>query len=94
VRDEAHRFAITFHRHLRDARTLHTELLDIPGIGPKTVKMLIDKFESVRGVKEATMEALEEAVGKPKALAIKNYFTNSEIEVVQEKLPDLVEEIE
>ncbi|HZV13090.1 MAG TPA: excinuclease ABC subunit UvrC [Candidatus Kapabacteria bacterium] len=94
VRDEAHRFAITFHRHLRDARTLHTELLDIPGIGPKTVKMLIDKFESVRGVKEASMESLEEAVGKPKAAAIKNYFANTALGVVKEQTAELVEEIE
>lgn len=93
VRDEAHRFAITFHRQLRDARTLRTELLDIPGVGPKTVTQLMEKFESVQGVKDAAMEALSEVVGVQKAAAIKNFFGSKE-ETVAQVDPGIVEEIE
>lgn len=54
VRDEAHRFAVTFHRNRRDAARLSSELLDLPGVGPKTVQKLLKHFGSLERVKLAT----------------------------------------
>ncbi len=69
VRNEAHRFAITFQRKQRKKTTLHSELLDIPGVGPKTTKKLLNTFGSVKRVRQASKEALADAVGP--ALAAK-----------------------
>jgi excinuclease ABC subunit C len=74
LRDEAHRFAITFHRSLRDKRTLQTELDLIEGIGKKRAKELLEAFGSVQGVKFATAEQLTEVVGEKTALKIQEYF--------------------
>lgn len=74
VRDEAHRFAITFHRLLRDKRTLQTELDLIEGIGKKRAKELLEAFGSVQGVKFATETQLAEIVGDKAAGKIKEYF--------------------
>jgi excinuclease ABC subunit C len=74
VRDEAHRFAITFHRLLRDKRTLQTELDLIEGIGKKRAKELLEAFGSVQGVKFATETQLAEIVGEKTAAKIKEYF--------------------
>ena len=63
IRDEAHRFAVTYHRALRAKRTLQTELTQIPGIGPATAKKLLQAFGSATGVRAATGEALTEAIG-------------------------------
>jgi excinuclease ABC subunit C len=68
VRDEAHRFAVTRHRRRRKARRLATQLLAVPGIGPKRAHRLLSRFGSVDGVRAAELEALEEVVG-PKAAA-------------------------
>ena len=76
--DEVHRFAITFHRDKRSKRALHSELDDIPGIGPKTKEQLIKAFKTVKKVKEADIEALSEEVGRKKAEIIINYFKNKE----------------
>jgi excinuclease ABC subunit C len=70
IRDEAHRFAITFHRLLRDKRTLHTELTDIKGIGQKIANKLLSSFGSVDNIKNATISELENAIGKKKAQII------------------------
>jgi excinuclease ABC subunit C len=59
LRDEAHRFAITFHRERRKKRTLQSELDDIPGIGEKRKKMLLNKFGSLKKIKEASQEDLK-----------------------------------
>lgn len=67
IRDEAHRFAVTFHRSRRDARTLTSELREIPGIGPKKVETLLKRFGSLSGVKAAPVEELEAAIGKAAA---------------------------
>jgi excinuclease ABC subunit C len=64
VRDEAHRFAITYHRKLREKRTLQTELTKIPGVGAATAKKLLSAFGSVEAVRGAEEGALEAAVGK------------------------------
>lgn len=73
IRDEAHRFAITFHRRKRSASTIHTELEDIPGIGRSTVDRLLQTFKSWKKVKEATLEELTEVVGSSKAGKIKGW---------------------
>lgn len=54
IRDETHRFAVTFHRQRRTKRHLHSELLEIPGIGPRTAQKLLRKFGSLAAVKQAT----------------------------------------
>ncbi len=74
VRDEAHRFAITFHRSLRAKRTLQTELDLIEGIGKKRAKELLEAFGSVQGVKFATEVQLAEVVGEKIAVKVKEYF--------------------
>jgi excinuclease ABC subunit C len=74
VRDEAHRFAITFHRQSRAKRTLHSELDDIPGVGPTKRKRLLTRFGSVRGVRGASVEELSQAVGRGVAERIRAHF--------------------
>ena len=70
IRDEAHRFAITYHRALRAKRTLQTELTQIPGIGEATAKKLLQSFGSVAGVRDAEEEALAGAIGKAAAAKV------------------------
>lgn len=74
VRDEAHRFAITFHRSLRSKRTLVTELHQIQGVGEKRAQELLEAFGSVQGVKFATLEQLTEIVGEKLAERIREHF--------------------
>ncbi len=69
LRDEAHRFAITYHRKLRKAETLRSTLQDIPGVGPKRAKGLLKFFGSVRAVGQATEERLASAPGMSKKMA-------------------------
>ncbi len=76
IRDEAHRFAVTYHRLLRNKRTLQTELDLINGVGKKKAKELLETFGSVQGVKFATTEQIEEVVGEKIAERIKEYFSN------------------
>lgn len=71
VRDEAHRFAITFHRQKRSNNTIFTELENIPGIGEKTTDILLSSFRSIKKIKEASLEELTEVVGKSKAELVK-----------------------
>lgn len=63
VRDEAHRFAVTRHRSRRRKRTLSSELLSVPGIGPGRARKLLTRFGSLRGVKSASRAELETAIG-------------------------------
>lgn len=63
IRDEAHRFAITRQRKRRRKRTLNTELLNIPGIGPGRAKLLLHQFGSVRAINAASMEELQGVLG-------------------------------
>lgn len=77
LRNEAHRFGITFHREKRSKAAITTELELIPGIGEQTVLILIKHFKSVKRVKEATLEQLSEAVGKSRAEKIFAYFHNN-----------------
>lgn len=78
VRDEAHRFAITYHREKRSKRTLTSELLTIPGIGKTLTASLLTTFGSVKGVREASDEALVGLVGKKKAEIIRNHLKHQE----------------
>jgi len=75
LRDEAHRFGITFHRKKRDKATLATELELIPGIGKTTADKLLKYFRSVRKVKEATEDELQEVINLKQARAIRAYFS-------------------
>ncbi len=74
MRDEAHRFAVTFHRSLRTKRIIQTELDKIHGIGKKRAKVLLEKFGSVQGVRSASEEQIAEIVGNSAALNILKYF--------------------
>jgi excinuclease ABC subunit C len=74
LRNEAHRFGITFHRNKRSSTALNTELENIPGIGEKTVVELLQQFRSLKRIKEASREELAQVVGKSKAGIIKNHY--------------------
>ncbi|TCD47655.1 excinuclease ABC subunit UvrC [Chlorobium sp. N1] len=74
LRDEAHRFAITFHRDLRRKRTLQTGLTSIPGIGEKTAFALLERFGSVEGVAAASQEELSAVAGSVKGVSIFRHY--------------------
>lgn len=76
ARDEAHRFAITFHRQLRDKRTLTTELTEIDGIGEKTAQKLLTELGSVETIKKAEIEELRKHSNSKQAKNIYEYFRN------------------
>lgn len=78
VQDEVHRYAITYHRSLRDKRTLHSILEDIPRIGEKRRRNLLMKFGSIDNIKKASMEELLDTPGidKRAAESIKQYFSS------------------
>lgn len=72
MRNEAHRFGITHHRGKRNKRVVHSRLEEIPGIGPSTVKKLLERFGSVKGVETASMEELTGTIGAGKAAIVRN----------------------
>ncbi len=74
IRDESHRFAITYHRKRREMRDRDSELLSIPGVGDTTRKRLITHFGSVRGIQAATVDALTAVVSAKTAKTIRAYF--------------------
>jgi excinuclease ABC subunit C len=74
IRDEAHRFAVTFHRKRRQMRDRATELLEIPGVGASTSRRLLEHFGSVQAVKQADAAALSSVVTRVQAEAIRNHF--------------------
>ena len=78
MRDEVHRFGITFHRSRRDAATLKTELTDVKGLGPVTADKLLSKFKSVKKIKELSEVELVSEVGKAKARVLLTYFAQQE----------------
>ncbi|MBV9037355.1 MAG: excinuclease ABC subunit UvrC, partial [Acidobacteriaceae bacterium] len=76
IRDEAHRFAVTFHRTRRNASRLTSELHDIPGIGPKTVEKLLKIYGSLERVRQAPEEELVKTVGKAITVKLKAHFAS------------------
>ena len=74
IQDEVHRFAIEFHRNKRSKRALHSELDDIPGIGPKTRDGLLNTFKSVKKIREADVATLSDIIGRVKAQIIYDHF--------------------
>jgi excinuclease ABC subunit C len=75
IRDEAHRFAVTFHRTRRAARTLTSELTAIRGVGPKTVTKLLTHFGSLAAVRSASDDELTAAVGQAIAAKVRAGLT-------------------
>ena len=77
IRDEAHRFAVTFHRKARSMRDLRSELDGIPGIGANRRRALLTTFGSLAGVRRATREELASVVGAKAAAAVIDYFART-----------------
>jgi excinuclease ABC subunit C len=77
IRDESHRFAVTFHRKRRQMRDRQSELQEIPGIGETTRKRLLQHFGSLKAVKDADEAALAAVVNKKQAAAIRSYFSGA-----------------
>ncbi|MFT3749254.1 MAG: excinuclease ABC subunit UvrC [Agriterribacter sp.] len=75
IRDEVHRFGITFHRQKRSKGTFKNELETIPGIGKATAEMLLKEYKSVKRIKTLTQEELAEVIGKSKAGMLIQYFS-------------------
>ncbi len=78
VRDEAHRFGVKHHRTRRKNSTIKSELEEIPGVGGKTIELLLSKLKSVKRVKEADLVTLEEILGKAKGKIVWEFFNTSE----------------
>ena len=76
VRDESHRFGVKHHRMRRKNSTIKSELEEIPGVGEKTIQQLLSKLKSVKRIKEASLETLEEILGKSKAKAVWEHFNS------------------
>jgi excinuclease ABC subunit C len=79
IRDEAHRFAVTFHRKRRQLRDRATELREIPGVGESTTRRLLEHFGSLQAVKQADVAALSSVVTKSQAEAILGYFRKASV---------------
>jgi excinuclease ABC subunit C len=78
IRDEAHRFAITFHRKRRSKRTIKSELTDIKGIGTFTAQKLLKEFGSLEEIKKTSVQKLTNIVGKQKTQILIDYFNKKE----------------
>jgi excinuclease ABC subunit C len=78
IRDEAHRFAVSFHRKRRQMRDRATELLEIPGVGASTTRRLLQHFGSVQAIRQADVAALSAVVNRSQASAIRDYFNSRE----------------
>jgi excinuclease ABC subunit C len=78
IRDEAHRFAVTFHRKRRQIRDRATELREIPGVGESTTRRLLEHFGSLQAVKQAGVAALSAVVTRTQAQAILEHFRSAQ----------------
>ncbi len=76
MRDEAHRFGITHHRKRREKGTVKSVLTDIPGIGYSTTQQLLWKFKSVKRIREARLEEIQEVIGKAKGKVVFDFFAD------------------
>ncbi|AZA86918.1 excinuclease ABC subunit UvrC [Chryseobacterium shandongense] len=76
VRDEAHRFGVKHHRTRRKNSTIKSELEEIPGVGGRTIELLLSRLKSVKRIKESSLETLEEILGKSKAKIVYEFFNN------------------
>ncbi len=74
IRDEAHRFGITFHRNVRANSAFKTELEEIRGLGEKTIQKLLTNFHTIQNLKQASIDEISNIVGRKKAELIKEYF--------------------
>lgn len=74
LRNEAHRFGITHHRNKRSKGAINSELTDIKGVGEKTVLTLLKKFKSIKRLKNATFQELEQLIGRDKATKVSEHF--------------------
>ncbi|AZQ64369.1 excinuclease ABC subunit C [Flammeovirga pectinis] len=72
LRDEAHRFGITFHRNLRSNASIHTKLEDIPGVGPNTIQKLLRQYKTISNIKAASVEEIADLIGNSKAQKVKD----------------------
>lgn len=82
IRDESHRFAVTYHRKRRQIRDKVSELDEIKGVGPRTRQRLVEHFGSVRGIKQASEEALTAVVNRGTAEKIKRHFAETQQELI------------
>ena len=80
IQEETHRFAITYHHTLRSRRVRGSKLEEIPGVGPKRRETLLKTFKSVRAIEEASLTALEGAIGKAAGQAVYDYFHQTQEE--------------
>src|SRR5665213_3562546 len=78
IRDEVHRFGITFHRNQRSRGTFVNELEHIKGIGKSTAESLLKKYRSVKKIKDLPFQILEESIGKSRATIVFDYFHTDE----------------
>jgi excinuclease ABC subunit C len=78
IRDESHRFAVTYHRKRREMRDRDSELDAIPGVGPRTRQRLLEHFGSVRGIRQASPDALTAVVNAATASKIRKHFTQED----------------
>jgi excinuclease ABC subunit C len=76
IRNEAHRFGITFHRNKRSSKFLLSELESIPGIGEKTIDSLMKKFKTIKRLKTKSTDEIAAEIGKSKATKVINYFNS------------------
>jgi excinuclease ABC subunit C len=74
LRDEAHRFGITHHRKRREKGTIKTELTEIAGVGESTSTVLLRKFRSVKGIKEASLDEIQKAAGLAKGKIVFDFY--------------------
>ena len=74
IRDEAHRFAVTFHRKRRGGRELSSALEEIPGVGEKTIRKLLEHFGSVRALRSVLVEELSQIVGQAQARLVSEHL--------------------
>jgi excinuclease ABC subunit C len=80
IRDETHRFAVTFHRQRRGAKQTKSALLEIPGIGPRTSQKLLQRYGSVANIQRATAEELNRMVPKNSVQKIVEFFAKPQVD--------------